>query len=58
MNLNDGWNDGRGDFYWLKHKKPGPSIINFLLQLAVWIVSRAIIVVLAVKEFYEKRMGK
>ncbi len=49
-------NDVQGDFYWLKHKKPGPDIITFLLQSVVWIVGGIIIICLAPKEFYERRV--
>ncbi|MFH0803616.1 MAG: hypothetical protein V1877_00650 [Candidatus Tagabacteria bacterium] len=53
MKLSDVW----GDFwFWLKRKKPG--VITFSMQLAVWIVGGIIIVFLAAKEFYEKRIKK
>jgi len=53
MKLSDVWEN---IYLWLKYKKP--CIITFSVQLVIWIVGGVIIVFLAAKEFYEKRIKK
>lgn len=53
MKLDELWDDflTRGKYFW-------QDLVNFLFQLAVWAVGIVIIIILGVKEFFERRVKK